>query len=367
VARRDWQTFFQCLGQMRTAQLLIFLLATLAEWGLCQPTSKPASAADAAPEPRRVIIDTDPGTDDALAILLALNSPEIRVEAVTVVHGNTTANQGLANALQLVSLAGRREIPVAGGALRPLAQKPMTAELFHGQNGLLDIRLAEPQVKADARVGPDLMIELIRKHPGEITLVALGPLTNLAQAVTKAPEIVPLVKEVVIMGGSLSGGNATGAAEANIYGDPEAAQAVFAAGWPLTMVGLEVANRTRFTRQHLARLAKTHGAQNDVAVQILEKLTKLDEGGATMYDPLAMGVAIDRSLIKVQELRIDVETKGEFTRGATVATREVPVFEDRDGRLALIGMKPAIPNVQVAVNVEAERFLELFIARIAGK
>jgi inosine/uridine nucleosidase len=352
---------------MRTALLSVFLVVMLVEAGLCQPASKPVLTADAAAEPRRVIIDTDPGTDDALAILLALNSPEIRVEAVTVVHGNTTTNQGLANARQLVSLAGRTEIPVAGGAVRPLVQRSMTAELFHGQNGLLNIQLPEPKMKADTRFGPDLMIELVRKHPREITLVALGPLTNLALAIVKDPEIVPLVKEVVIMGGSLSGGNATGAAEANIYGDPEAAQAVFAAGWPLTMVGLEVANRTRFTRLHSARLAKTHGPQNDVAVQILERLTKSDDGAAAMYDPLAMGVAIDRSLIKVQEMRIDVETKGEFTRGATVATRSAPIFEERDGRLSLIGFKPVVANTKVAVDVEAERFLELFITRIAGR
>jgi inosine-uridine nucleoside N-ribohydrolase len=352
---------------MRTALLSVFLLVTLVEMGVCQPPSKPLPAADAPPEPRRVIIDTDPGCDDALAILLALNSPEIRVEAVTVVHGNTTRNQGLANALQLVSLAGRTEIPVAGGAMRPLAQKPMTAELFHGQNGLLDIKLAEPKIKADDRFGPDLIIELVRKYPAQVTLVALGPLTNLALAITKEAQIVPLVKEVVIMGGSLSVGNATGAAEANIYGDPEAARMVFAAGWPLTMVGLEVTNRTRFTKPHLLRLAKIHGPQNDFAVQILERLMKFDGGGATMYDPLAMGVAIDRSLVKVQDMRIDVETKGEFTRGATVATRGVANFEERDGRLSLIGLKPAVPNVKVAVDVEAERFLELFITRISGK
>jgi inosine-uridine nucleoside N-ribohydrolase len=162
------------------------------------------------------------------AILLALNSPELRVEAVTVVHGNTTARQGLANALRLVSLAGRTDVSVAGGAARPLARRPMTAEFFHGPNGLLGLTLPEPRIKADARHGPDLIVELVRRHPRQVTLVALGPLTNLALA--KDPDMVPFVAEVVVMGGSLSGGNATGAAEANIYADPEAARAVFAAG-----------------------------------------------------------------------------------------------------------------------------------------
>src|SRR5262245_44440398 len=179
---------------MRTAQFSLVLLLTLIETGICQ---------DAPQQPRRVIIDTDPGADDALAILLGLNSPEIRIEAVTVVHGNTTRDQGLANALQLVSLVARSKIPVAGGATRQLAQKAMTAELFHGQNGLLDIKLPEPKVKADDRFAPDLIIELVRQHPGQVTLVALGPLTNLALAITKDAQIVPLVREVVIMGGSL--------------------------------------------------------------------------------------------------------------------------------------------------------------------
>jgi inosine-uridine nucleoside N-ribohydrolase len=335
--------------------------------GFSQPARKPAPPAAARPEPRRVIIDTDPGADDALAILLALNSPEVRVEAVTVVHGNTTVKQGLANALRLVSLAGRDDIPVAGGASRPLAQKAMTAEFFNGQNGLLGIELPGPKIKADARFGPDLVIELVRKHPRQVTLVALGPLTNLALAVAKDPGVVPLVKEVVLMGGSLSGGNATGAAEANIYGDPEAARAVFAAGWPLTMVGLDVTNRTRFTKAHLQRLAKTQGPQNDVAVQLLERLAKFGGGVAVMYDPLAMGAVIDRGVIESQDMRVDVETRGEFTRGATVATREVPRFEERDGRLSLVGFKPAVPNVKVAVGVKAELFLEMLIARMAGK
>jgi inosine-uridine nucleoside N-ribohydrolase len=335
--------------------------------GFSQPAKKPTPPAAARPEPRRVIIDTDPGADDALAILLALSSPEVRVEAVTVVHGNTTAKQGLANALRLVSLAGRTDVPVAGGASRPLIQKLMTAEYFNGQDGLLDIKLAEPKTKADARFGPDLVIEIVRKHPRQVTLVALGPLTNLALAVAKDPGVVPLVKEVVLMGGSLCGGNATGAAEANVYGDPEAARAVFAAGWPLTMVGLDVCNRTRLTEAHLQRLAKTRGPQNDVAVQILKGLAKFGEGGVTMYDPLAMGAVVDRGVITAQEMRIDVETRGELTRGATVATREVPRLEERDGRLSLVGFKPAAPNVKVAVDVKAERFLELFISRMTGK
>jgi inosine-uridine nucleoside N-ribohydrolase len=172
---------------------------------------------------QRVIIDTDPGTDDALAILLALNSPELQVEALTVVPGNVVAKQGLENALKLVSLAGRCDIPVAGGAHQPLMQKTYTALYWHGKNGLADIELPPPKCKADARFGPDLIIELVHKYPHEITLIPVGPLTNIALAVSKDASIVGLVKNIVIMGGSLNGGNVNGAAEANIFGDPEAA------------------------------------------------------------------------------------------------------------------------------------------------
>src|SRR5580658_5567928 len=183
--------------------------------------------------PRRVIIDTDPGTDDALAILLALNSPEIKVDALTVVPGNVVAAQGLENALKLVSLAGRCDVAVAGGAQHPLNQKLITAEYWHGQNGLANIELPPSKCKVDPRFGPDLIIQMVHAAPHEITLVPVGPLTNIALAVEKDPSIVPLVKEVVIMGGSITGGNSTAVAEANIYGDPEAAQIVLQAGWPL--------------------------------------------------------------------------------------------------------------------------------------
>src|ERR1700730_18941536 len=201
--------------------------------------------------PRKVIIDTDPGTDDAMAIMLALNSPELDVRAFTVVPGNVTAAQGLENALKMVSLANRCDIPVAGGARHPLFQKLITAEFWHGKNGLANIELPRSNCKADPRFGPDLIIELIHAFPHEITLVPVGPLTNIALAVEKDPSIVPLVKEVILMGGSLRGGNVTAAAEANIYNDPEAAQIVFQAGWPLTMVGLDVGDKALFTHKYL--------------------------------------------------------------------------------------------------------------------
>ena len=191
---------------------VILLLAVLAV---------PASAA------KKIIFDTDPGTDDALALMLALNSPELDVRAITVVPGNVTAAMGLENALRMVSLANRCDIPVASGAQHPLFQKLVTAEFWHGKNGLGNIELPPSKCKVDSRFGPDLIIQLVHASPHEITLVPVGPLTNIALAVEKDPSIVPLVKEVILMGGSITGGNVNAAAEANIYNDPEAAQIVF--------------------------------------------------------------------------------------------------------------------------------------------
>jgi purine nucleosidase len=324
--------------------------------------------------PKKVIIDTDPGTDDALAILLALNSPELDVRALTVVPGNVTAKQGLENALKLASLTGRCDIPVAGGAQHPLFQKLTTAELWHGANGLANVELPASKCIADSRFGPDLIIQMIHAEPHEITLVPIGPLTNIALAVLKDPSIVPLVKEVVIMGGSISGGNVNAAAEANIYNDPEAAQIVFQAGWRLTMVGLDVGDQTLYDQEHLEVLSKTHGPENDFAVKVLTFLlgqeAKYGAGGGTpMYDPLAVGAAVDPAIVATQAMHVDVETRGEFSRGETVANRHNAVEHNvlHGDRYIIEGVDHVTPNVQVCTGVHAEKFLRLLNARLAGK
>jgi purine nucleosidase len=332
-----------------------------------------AFAPAAVARPKAILIDTDPGTDDAMAILLALESPELDVKAFTVVPGNVTAEQALENALRLVSLAGRCDIPIAAGARRPLAQKLITAEFVHGQNGLGDIELPVSECKTDPRFAPDLIIEMVHAMPGELTLVPVGPLTNIALAVLKDPSIVPLVKEVVIMGGSITEGNVTAVAEANIYNDPEAAQIVFHAGWKVTMVGLDVTHKTNFGAAHLERLAGTHGPLNDYATETMEFLIALSaqfgSDGTPMHDPLAVGVVIDPSFVRTQNMRVEVETKGEFTRGQTVGNRynAVEHNEDVGDRLMMTGIDRVEPNAHVAVEVDAERFLKMFVDRLAGR
>ena len=323
--------------------------------------------------PQRVIIDTDPGVDDAMAILLALNSPELRVVALTVVPGNVDSAQGLENALKIVSLANRCDVPVARGAHHPLSQKLITAQYWHGKNGLADVELPPSKCNADPHFGPDLIIETIHKYPHEITLIPVGPLTNIALAVSKDPAVVGLVKGVVIMGGSISGGNVDGAAEANIYNDPEAASIVFNAGWMVTMIGSDVGERTIIRRKHLADLQAQHGPESDFVAKLanfyLTASEKSGYQGAAMYDPLAVATVIDPTLVTLKDMHVDVETKGEFTRGETVANRMG--YDEKNvlhgDHYEIDGLTPLKPNARVCLASDAERFLTLFIGRIKGK
>ena len=331
------------------------------------------AVADAACGQQRVIIDTDPGTDDALAIYLALNSPELKVEAFTVVPGNVTAEQGLDNALKLVSVAGRCDVPVAAGAQHPLMQKVYTAGYWHGKNGIADIELPPSKCKVDPRFAPDLIIELIHKYPHEITLIPVGPLTNIALAVSKDPSIVKLTKNIVIMGGSISGGNTTGVAEANIFGDPEAAEIVFMAGWTVTMVGSDVGEQTLMRRKELTELEAGHGPVNDVVTKIarfyIERSEKNGWDGAAMYDPLAVAVAFDPTLVTTKEMHIDVETRGEFTRGETVPNRNLENEKNvlHGDHYEIEGYDKLAVNAKVCVASDAPRFLAMFIGRVKGK
>jgi purine nucleosidase len=324
--------------------------------------------------PKKVIIDTDPGTDDAIAIMLALTSPELDVRALTVVPGNVEAKQGLENALKLASLANRCDIAIAGGAQHPLFQKLITAQFWHGANGFANVDLPPTKCKTDPRFGPDLIIQMIHDNPHQITLLPIGPLTNIALALLKDPSIVPLVKEVIIMGGSISGGNVNAAAEANIYNDPEAAQIVFQAGWPLTMVGLDVGDKTLYGRAQLDQLSKTRGPLNDFAVQVLTFLLGLEVkygsgGGTPMYDPLAIGEAVDSSILTKAGMHVDVETRGDYTRGETVANRRGGNERNvlHGDHYEIEGLDPVAANAKVATAVDADKFFQLLNTRLKGK
>jgi inosine-uridine nucleoside N-ribohydrolase len=338
---------------------------------LCICTTSTAAAA-----PRQVIIDTDPGADDAIAIMLALSSPELAVRALTVVAGNVPAAQGLDNALRLVSLARRCDIPVAVGAQRPLVRILTTAEMFHGKNGLGDVQIPPATCAVDKRWAPDLIIDLVHGAPHDITLVTIGPLTNIALAVTKDPTIVPLVKEVIMMGGSICGGNSTPVSEFNVYVDPEAAKIVFEAGWRVTMVGLEMGEKSLLTRKHLELLAHEPRPMSrlvvDIGTFLVARAERFGNAGAAMYDPLAIAVAIDPTLVQATPMRVDVETAGTITRGETVANRsgvvhahELRAFPEGE-RYVATGAQPIAPNANVAMTVDADRFAKLLLSKMKG-
>ena len=226
--------------------------------------------------------------------------------------------------------------------------------------------------KADARFAPDLIIEMVHKYPHEITLIPVGPLTNIALAVSKDPGIVSLVKDIVIMGGSITGGNVNGAAEANIYNDPEAAQIVFNAGWVVTMIGSDVGERTLITRKDVAQLQGNHGAESDFVAKLADfyvtRSEKSGYAGAAMYDPLSVATVIDPTLVTLQSMHVDVETRGEFTRGETVANRK---GSDENNVLhgdhyEIEGLIKLKLNAKVCVASDGDRFVRLFVGRITG-
>jgi inosine-uridine nucleoside N-ribohydrolase len=334
----------------------------------------PPARCNAQATPKKIIIDTDPGTDDALAILLALNSPEVKVEAISVVAGNVTAELGLENALKVASLTGRCDIPIAKGAVRPLLAELNTGEFWNGPGGMGGAELPPPKCNASPEFGPDLIIETVHKYPHEITLVSIGPLTNIALAVRKDPSIVALVKDVVLMGGGITGGNVNAVSEYNIYSDPEAADIVFNAGWPITMVGLDVTEVTLVTEDDVVRLESKPGPETKFAATVLRyqigtyKGTGIFHGGA-VHDALAVGGVIDRTLLRTQDMRVDIETEGKFTRGMTVANRKNVVEKNirKGDHLESMGVEPVTPNAHVAVGVDARRFIDLLIERTSGK
>ena len=250
-----------------------------------------------------------------MAILLAAQSPELQIEAITVVSGNVLVDQGVENALNLVELAGRTEIPVARGEKYPLRRKLITAPIVHGKNGLGETELPSPAKTAESRHAVDLIIDLVRAHPGQITLLPMGPLTNIARVLLKQPGIADQIPEIILMGGSIAGGNASPAAEANIYNDPEAAKIVFESVIPITMVGLGATHQTLLKRSHMAALADSRSPIARYVARIADFYIDFSESigfdGGALHDPLAVGLAVDSSLaIESRPMHIAVETQG---------------------------------------------------------
>jgi len=309
---------------------------------------------------KKVIIDTDPGMDDTIAMVLAAKSPEIQLLGISSVAGNYPLNVTTTNALKTVELLGRTDIPVARGMGKPLS-RPLPPDPFsHGSDGQAEVHLPQPTTKPVARHGVDQIIDIVRDHPGEVTIITLGPLTNVAMAFMKEPGIVPLVKEVVSIAGSFglnkyAFANATGdtpQSEWNVYVDPEAAKLVFESGAPVRAVGLDVATHfdINFSEAELAALKASARKEANIAEQMVRFVQGRGfESYCVLIDSMAVAAVIDPSLIVTLPARVGVETRGELTLGQTVAD-----FRHHHGWAHL-------PEIQVAATADYRRFLDLLL------
>jgi inosine-uridine nucleoside N-ribohydrolase len=306
---------------------------------------------------RRILLDCDPGHDDAIAILLAARSPALKLEAITTVGGNQTLAKTTRNALKVCSVAGIRDVPIAAGMDRPLVRDLQVAADIHGESGLDGPALPEPDLTPAPMHGVDLLIEKLLASDGDLTVVATGPLTNVAAAIRRAPEIVPKIQQIVLMGGAIGLGNTTPAAEFNIYVDPEAAHIVFNCGRPLTMIGLDVTHQAQATPEVRARI---RALGSSVARLVDDLLGFFGETYLKVYgfpappvhDPCAVAWVIDPTLIESLPMRVDVELRGEWTTGRTVCDRY-----HQTGRPA---------NAEVGLNLDAPRFWDVVIEALAS-
>lgn len=305
---------------------------------------------------KRIIIDTDPGIDDSLAILLALASEEIQLEGLTVVHGNCSTEQGTVNALSVLELAKESHIPVARGCDLPLVQPSMLAPETHGNTGLGYAQLPEPGSRPIVQHGCDFLIEQIMSNPGEITLVAIGPLTNIAMAIRQEPRIVQAVKEVFIMGGAIRHeGNTTPLAEFNTYVDPHAAHIVYHSGMPITLTPLDVTYQCVLLAEDVARLQKIQSPIPDFIADATRFYMEFHDEyqgiqGCVINDPLTLALTFTPDLCNYEEYYVDVDISGGVSMGKTYAD-----FYRMTG-------KPA--NMKVALGVRPRDFIDLFIERM---
>ncbi|HDZ8882766.1 TPA: pyrimidine-specific ribonucleoside hydrolase RihA [Aeromonas dhakensis] len=303
-----------------------------------------------------VILDCDPGHDDAIALILALASPELKVLAVTTSAGNQTPDKTLNNALRILTLLGRDDIPVAAGAPKPLARELIIADSVHGESGLDGPKLPDPAFAPVAMTALELMASCLRESPEPVTLVPTGPLTNIALLLAAHPELKQKIARIVLMGGAAGAGNWAPAAEFNIYVDPEAADMVFKSGLPITMCGLDVTHQAQVMDEDIERVrAITNPVAQCVAglldfFMIYHRDPKWGFAGAPLHDPCTIAWLLAPALFHGVECRVDIETGGTHTSGMTVV--------DRYG---LTG-KPA--NALVLLGLDRAGFIDLLVTRL---
>ncbi|MGP5072135.1 uridine-preferring nucleoside hydrolase UriH [Arthrobacter rhombi] len=307
--------------------------------------------ADAPAGPRKIILDCDPGHDDAVAILLAHGNPDIELLAVTTVVGNQTLAKVTQNALSVGTIAGMTGIPFAAGCDRPLVRQVETAGDIHGETGMDGPTQPEPAIELDRRHAVDLIIETIMAHaPGTITLVPTGGLTNIAMAARKEPRIVERVREVVLMGGGYHAGNWSAVAEFNIIIDPEAAHIVFNEDWPVVMVGLDLTHQALATDEVVARIESIGTGPAKFVRELMDFFAQAyqDHQGfdfPPVHDPCAVAYVIDPTIVSTVKVPVNIELRGTLTLGMTVADFRAPA--------------PPDCNTSVAVDLDHGRFWDL--------
>lgn len=308
--------------------------------------------------PRRIIIDTDPGQDDAVAILLALASPEeLEVVAITAVAGNVPLSLTCRNALAMVELAGRTDVPVHAGAVRPMVRDLVTAEYIHGKTGIDGADLPEPTTPlADGHAVDAIIDAVMSSEPGDITLCPLGPLTNVGLALVREPRIAPRIREIVLMGGGFfEGGNRTPAAEFNIYVDPHAADLVFRSGVPITTMPLDVTHKALTLPHRVERFAALDTAAGRCVHGMLDFFDRYDvekygtEGGP-LHDPCVIAYLLDPDLFGGRQVNVRIETASEMSMGMTVVD--------------WWGVTGLEPNATVMREIDADAFFDLLVERI---
>ncbi|MCB5312346.1 pyrimidine-specific ribonucleoside hydrolase RihA [Yersinia intermedia] len=307
--------------------------------------------------PRSIIIDCDPGHDDAIALILALASPELNVAAVTTCAGNQTPDKTLRNALRILTLLKRQDIPVARGALKPLLRELIIADNVHGESGLDGPSLPDPDFAPQADNAVELMARILRTSPHPVTIVATGPLTNVALLLAGHGALAAKIERIVIMGGAVMLGNWTAAAEFNIFVDPEAADRVFKSGIPITMAGLDVTHQAQVMDEDIDRIRQLNNPVADVVAGLLDffmlyhRQERWGFQGAPLHDPCTIAWLLAPELFTSIERWVGIETRGEYTQGMTV----VDYYQLTDN----------VPNAEVLMGIDRKGFIDLLVERVA--
>ncbi|MGN7387473.1 nucleoside hydrolase [Sporosarcina sp. SAFN-015] len=300
---------------------------------------------------KKVIIDVDTGIDDAIGLCLAVQSGQADIVGITTVNGNTSLEQATVNTTKVMKLLGREDVAIVKGANRPLLRDPHFEVSVHGNDGIGGALKEMEIVVNEDGFAPDFIIEQAAKYKGELTIILLAPMTNMALAIRKEPRLKDWVKELVIMGGAVSSpGNITPTAEYNIFIDPEAAKIVLHAGIPITLVGLDVTRQTLLTEADIERMnagAVRDFVQESTTHYMNRHFQLTGNRACAMHDPLAVGVALDKSLVRTELHYVDVETKSDLCDGQTVCDFK--------------GWLKKEPNVNVCVEVDRDRFIETLV------